>query len=42
MLKVEAQGRTANQVAETDERLNSLITVIERYISEGRNGKSEG
>jgi chaperonin cofactor prefoldin len=25
----------------TDERLNTLIGVVERYISEGRNGKSE-
>jgi hypothetical protein len=24
----------------TDDRLNSLITVVERYISEGRNGRS--
>ena len=28
----EAQSRT-------DERLNALITTVERYISEGRNGK---
>jgi vacuolar-type H+-ATPase subunit I/STV1 len=26
----------------TDERLNTLIGVVERYISEGRNGKSQG
>ncbi len=25
--------------ARTDERLNTLINVVERYISEGRNGK---
>lgn len=29
----EAQSRT-------DERLNALINTVERYISEGRNGKS--
>ncbi len=26
----------------TDERLNSLINVVERFISEGRNGTSQG
>ena len=26
--------------ARTDERLNALIDTVERYISEGRNGKS--
>ena len=26
----------------TDERLNALINTVERYISEGRNGKSQG
>ena len=25
----------------TDERLNAFITVVERYISRGRNGKSQ-
>ena len=26
---------------DTDERLNALINTVERFISEGRNGKSE-
>ncbi|HEY0545599.1 MAG TPA: hypothetical protein VGC91_09505 [Pyrinomonadaceae bacterium] len=26
----------------TDDRLNALINTVERYISEGRNGKSQG
>ncbi|MBV9959733.1 MAG: hypothetical protein JO360_15015 [Acidobacteria bacterium] len=26
----------------TDDRLNALINTVERYISEGRNGKSHG
>ncbi|HEU4594529.1 MAG TPA: hypothetical protein VFS10_05115 [Pyrinomonadaceae bacterium] len=34
----EAQARTSNQMAETDERLNALINVVERHITEGRNG----
>jgi ABC-type transporter Mla subunit MlaD len=38
----EAQMRTDKKLTETDERLNSLITVVERYISEGRNGKDQG
>src|SRR5437868_2257542 len=37
----EAQTRTDAQLAETDERLNIFITNVERYISEGRNGKSQ-
>ena len=28
------------QMKETDERLNALINTVERYISEGRNGKA--
>ncbi len=35
----ETQTRTLQQLAETDERLNAFINVLERYISEGRNGK---
>lgn len=27
------------EIRETDERLNALITTVERHISEGRNGK---
>jgi hypothetical protein len=35
-----AQARTEAALAETNERLNSLINVVERIISEGRNGNS--
>ncbi len=45
----EAQARTDNKLADlaeaqthTDERLNTLINVIERYISKGSNGNSQG
>jgi len=34
----QAQLRAEERGAETDERLNSLINVFERHISEGRNG----
>jgi ElaB/YqjD/DUF883 family membrane-anchored ribosome-binding protein len=34
----EAQHRTDDAMAETTERLNSLILVVERYFSNGRNG----
>jgi uncharacterized protein YdaT len=37
----ETQERTDRKMAETDDRLNALINVVERYISEGRNGKSQ-
>lgn len=36
----EAQIRTSEQLAETDERLNTLIAVVERYISKGQNDSS--
>ncbi|MFN2455730.1 MAG: hypothetical protein ABR577_16085 [Pyrinomonadaceae bacterium] len=43
-----AQKETAKRVdeltaaqAHTDERLSALINTVERYISEGRNGKSQ-
>jgi hypothetical protein len=36
----ESQKRTDEKLAETNERLNSLINVVERHISEGHNGKS--
>lgn len=37
----EAQMHTDKKLSETDERLSSLITVVERYISEGRNGNAQ-
>jgi predicted nucleic acid-binding Zn-ribbon protein len=37
----EAQARTDVKLSETDERMSNLITVFERYIGEGRNGKSQ-
>ena len=36
----QAQARTEAAMAETNERLNNLINIVERFISEGRNGKS--
>jgi predicted negative regulator of RcsB-dependent stress response len=36
----QAQLRAEERGAETDERLNSLINVFERHISEGRNGEA--
>jgi hypothetical protein len=38
--QAEAQARTDRQMAETDERLNALVNVVERLISEKRNGGS--
>ncbi|HEX8921078.1 MAG TPA: hypothetical protein VF766_06350 [Pyrinomonadaceae bacterium] len=35
-----AQARTEASLAETNERLNSLINVFERHLNEGRNGVS--
>jgi chromosome segregation ATPase len=35
---VDSQVRLNESQARTDERLNSFINVVERYISEGRNG----
>lgn len=35
-----AQERTEAALAETNERLNSLINVVERFISERRNNES--
>jgi peptidoglycan hydrolase CwlO-like protein len=34
-----AQKRTDEKLTETNERLNVFIDVLERYISEGRNGR---
>jgi hypothetical protein len=36
--QAEAQARTDRQMSETDERLNALVNVVERIISERRNG----
>lgn len=36
----EAHTRTENTLAETNEKLNSLIDTVERHVSEGRNGKT--
>jgi hypothetical protein len=38
----EAQERTDRKLSETDDRLNTLINVVERHVSEGHNGKSKG
>jgi len=35
----EAQSRTDQNVSRTDENLRNLIVVIDRYFSEGRNGR---
>ena len=36
----QAQARTEAVLAETGERLNSLINVFERHLTEGRNGNA--
>jgi hypothetical protein len=38
--QAKAQARTDKQMVETDERLNALVNVVERLISERRNGGS--
>ena len=38
---VDAQLRTEENVMKTDESLRNLIAVVDRYFSDGRNGKSE-
>jgi|ERR1700752_121934 len=35
----ESQAHTDKNLARTDENLRSLIAVVDRYFSEGRNGK---
>ena len=35
----EAQKQTENTVSELTEKMDAFITTVERYISEGRNGK---
>lgn len=37
----QAIGTLADAQANTDERLNTLIGMIERYFSDGRNGKPQ-
>lgn len=39
---VDSQMRTEENVKRTDENLRNLIAVVDRYFSEGRNGKSDG
>lgn len=38
---VDSQMRTEENVKKTDEALRNLIAVVDRYFSEGRNGKSQ-
>ena len=38
---VDSQVRTEENVKRTDENLRTLIAVVDRYFSEGRNGNSE-
>lgn len=38
---VDSQIRTEESVKKTDEALRNLIAVVDRYFSEGHNGKSE-
>jgi hypothetical protein len=39
---VDSQIRLTDAQSHTDENLRNLIAVVDRYFSEGRNGKSEG
>ena len=39
---VDSQVRLTDAQSHTDENLRNLIAVVNRYFSEGRNGKSEG
>jgi tetrahydromethanopterin S-methyltransferase subunit G len=39
---VDSQVRLTDAQSRTDENLRNLIAVVDRYFSEGRNGKSEG
>ncbi len=38
---VNSQIHTEESLKKTDENLRNLISVVDRYFSEGRNGKSE-
>ncbi len=39
---VDSQVRLTEAQSHTDENLRNLISVVDRYFSQGRNGKSEG
>ena len=39
---VDSHIRLTESQSRTDENLRNLIAVVDRYFSEGRNGKSEG
>ncbi len=39
---VDSQVRTEENMKKTDEKLRSLIAVVDRYFREGRNGNSNG
>ncbi|MDT5063744.1 MAG: hypothetical protein QOH63_4203 [Acidobacteriota bacterium] len=39
---VDSQIQTEENIKQTGENLRNLIAVVDRYFSEGRNGKSEG
>jgi len=39
---VDSQIRLTEAQSHTDENLRNLISVVDRYFSEGRKGKSEG
>jgi hypothetical protein len=38
---VNAQMQTEESIKKTEENLRNLIAVVDRYFSEGRNGKPE-
>ena len=39
---INSQVQTEENVKKTDEHLRNLIVVVDRYFSEGRNGRSQG
>jgi ABC-type transporter Mla subunit MlaD len=39
---VNSQIQTEENIKQTTENLRNLVAVVDRYFSEGRNGKSEG
>jgi len=38
IILTEAQSRTDENLRKTDENLRNLIAVVDRYLTEGRNG----